>query len=222
MEQMPQQAESEPQVATVATKTTKSMVATAPGWRAGLPVLSNDVVTLRDLRLSDATSLFSMLSTDEVRRFVSSPPIDVPGYERFIKWAHAERIAGRCFCYAVVPAGSDVAIGILQVRSLETDFRAAEWGAAIGSPFWGTGLFVSGARLLLDFLFDDVQVHRLEGRAAVQNGRANGAVRKLGAVPEGVLRRGLWCRGQYFDQLMWSILAEDWRELRRVHRPVVH
>jgi RimJ/RimL family protein N-acetyltransferase len=194
----------------------------APGWRTGLPTMVSQAVTLRELRLSDAPSLFAMLSTDEVRRFISPPPTDVRGFERFIEWTLAERAAGRYMCFAVVPAGYDVAIGILQARQLDPSFSMAEWGAAIGSQFWGTGLFKAGAELLIDFLFEVVGVHRLEGRAAVRNGRANGAVRKLGAVQEGVIRQGMWCRGEYHDQIMWSILAEDWRQSRVELRPMVH
>jgi ribosomal-protein-alanine N-acetyltransferase len=191
-------------------------------WRSGLPVLAHDAVTLRDLRLSDAPSLFAMLSTEEVRRYMSPPPSDVSGFERFIEWAHTERRAGRYLCFAVVPKGYDVAIGIFQVRALDPSFSAGEWGAAFGSQFWGTGIFEAGARMVFDFLFGELGLHRLEARAAVQNGRANGAARKVGAVPEGVARQGLQCRGRYHDQLMWSILAEDWRLSRIDERPMVH
>lgn len=191
-------------------------------WRAALPVLCDGRVTLRDLRPSDATSLFAMLTSEEVLRFISPPPPDVRGFERFIQWALAERQAGRYACFAVVPAGYDVAVGIVQVRQLDPSFSTAEWGACLGSQFWGTGLFTAAARLLLDFVFDIVGSHRLEARAAVQNGRGNGGMRKLGAVQEGVLRRSLWCRGQYHDQILWSILAEDWRQSRIELRPRVH
>ena len=190
-------------------------------WRRELPVLCDGRVTLRQLEASDALSLFSMLSTEEVRRFVSPPPADVAGFERFIEWTHAERAAGRYLCFAVVPAGFDVAVGVVQVRQLDPSFGTAEIGAALGSQFWGTGVFVAAARLVLDFIFDVIGVHRLEARAAVQNGRGNGAMRKLGAVQEGVLRRSLYCRGQYFDQLLWSILAEDWRQSRVELRPMI-
>jgi ribosomal-protein-serine acetyltransferase len=54
-------------------------------------------------------------------------------------------------------------------------------------------------------------VLRLEARAAVANGRGNGALRKLGAVQEGLLRRSFLKNGQFLDQVLWSILAEDWR-----------
>ena len=41
------------------------------------------------------------------------------------------------------------------------------------------------------------------------NGRGNGALRKLGAVQEGVLRRSFLKNGQYLDQMLWSILAKN-------------
>jgi [ribosomal protein S5]-alanine N-acetyltransferase len=191
-------------------------------WRQGLPVLANQVVTLRELQPSDAAPLFAMLSTDEVRRYMTPPPSDIAGFERFIAWARAERAAGRYLCYAVLPAGYDTPVGIFQVRQLDPAFTMGEWGAALGCEFWGSGLFEASARLVMDFLFEVLGIHRLEARAAVQNGRANGAARKIGAVPEGVARRGLNCRGQYHDQLMWSILAEDWLQSKQEQRPIVH
>jgi len=191
-------------------------------WRLGLPVLADKLVTLREVQPTDAPHLFSMLSTDAVRRYMAPPPSDIAGFERFIDWALSERAAGRYLCYAVIPAGYDQPVGIFQVRQIDPSFTTGEWGAALGSEFWGTGIFEAGARMLMDFLFDDLGVHRLEARAAIQNGRANGAASKIGAVPEGVARQGLNCRGRYHDQLMWSLLAEDWRQAKQEQRPMIH
>jgi ribosomal-protein-alanine N-acetyltransferase len=190
-------------------------------WQERLPVLTSAKVTLRELRLSDAPSLLAMLNTDEVARFISPPPTTVEGFERFICWAQAEQRAGRYVCFAVVPAGLDAAVGLFQVRQLESTFQNAEWGFAIGSPFWGTGVFVEGARMVLDFTFNEVGVHRLEARAAVRNGRGNGALRKLGAVPEAVLRQSFIRNGEALDQQLWSILAIDWQASVRP-RATVH
>jgi RimJ/RimL family protein N-acetyltransferase len=154
------------------------------------------------------------LTTEEVARFISPPPTTIEGFERFIIWANAERQAGRYACFAVVPKGMDTAIGIFQVRQLEPGFAAAEWGFALGSPFWGTGLFSACAHLVLDFAFDTLGVHRLEARAAVRNGRGNGALRKIGATCEGVLRRSFLRNGEYLDQHLWSILDTDWRTMK--------
>jgi RimJ/RimL family protein N-acetyltransferase len=155
-----------------------------------------------------------MLTTEEVARFISPPPTTVDGFERFIVWANAERQAGRYACFAVVPKGMKTAIGIFQVRQLEPGFGSAEWGFAIGSPFWGTGVFEICAEMMLEFAFETIGVHRLEARAAVRNGRGNGALRKMGATCEGVLRQSFLRNGEYLDQHLWSILDTDWRGMR--------
>jgi len=195
---------------------------TSTNWRHALPVLTGGGVTLRELELADAPSLLAMLATDEVSRFISPPPTTVQGFERFIAWAHQQRAAGLYVCFAVVPEGMTTAIGLFQVRSLEPGFVTAEWGFALGSAFWGTGAFIEGARVVVDFAIDTIGVHRLEARAAVQNGRGNGALRKVGAVHEGVLRRSFLRNGQYLDQALWSILDTDWRQAKAVWGPKVH
>src|SRR5512134_4120883 len=116
-------------------------VTTQSDWRRALPVMAGSMVTLRDLRLSDAPSLLALLATEEVARFISPPPTTVEGIERFIAWTHRERAAGDYICFGVVPHGIDTAVGIFQIRQLEPGFATAEWGFALGSAFWGSGVF---------------------------------------------------------------------------------
>ena len=143
-------------------------------WRQKLPSLVGRQVTLRELRPSDAPSLCALLTTAEVARFISPPPTTVAGFEGFIAWTARQRTAGAYASFAVTVNGfDDTAIGIFQVRETEGGFATAEWGFAIGSPFWGTGVFEEGAELVLDFVFNTLGVHRLEARAAVLNGRGN-------------------------------------------------
>ena len=191
-------------------------------WRTGLPVLHGARVTLRELRTSDATSLFSMLTTEEVARFISPPPTSIEGFERFIAWTQRQRAAGVFACFAVTLEGTETAIGIFQLRQLDPSFETAEWGFAIGSPYWGSGVFMEGAELMAAFAFDVVGVHRLEARAAVKNGRGNGALRKFGAVQEGVLRKSFLKNGEYLDQMLWTVLKEEWREAKVVWSERLH
>lgn len=225
MEKMPYQPDLEPAGTAVRPTgvamavTARPAAAVASDWRRRLPVLAGEGFTLRELELDDAPSLLAMLSTEEVARFISPPPTTVEGFERFIMWTHQKRADGQYVCFGVVPEGMSRAIGLFQVRSLEPGFATAEWGFALGSPFWGTGLFPAASRLVVDFAVETLGVHRLEARAAVANGRGNGALRKIGAVQEAVLRRSFLRNGQYLDQVLWSILAEDWRQAKAVWGP---
>jgi RimJ/RimL family protein N-acetyltransferase len=185
-------------------------------WRRHLPVLTGRQVTLRELRLSDAPALLALLSTAEVERFISPTPKTVESLEDFIRWTRYQRETGEHVCFGVVPEGLDVAVGLFQVRRLDPTFGTAEWGFALGRPFWGSALFAESARLVIDFVFETVGAHRLEARATVENGRGNGALAKAGAVCECRLRRSfLGQDGHYVDQALWAIVRDDWVRSRR-------
>lgn len=191
-------------------------------WRSQLPTLSADGITLRELRLSDATSLLQLLTTAEVSRFISPPPTTLEGFERFIAWAQGQRAAGAYVCFAVVPKGFDTAVGLFQIRQLGNSFDIAEWGFVLGQPFWGTGAFAAAAPRVVDFAIETLGVRRLEARSAVANGRGNGALQKIGAVREAVLRKAFLKDGRYLDQVLWSISADEWRFLHCARSAIVH
>lgn len=179
-------------------------------WRSGLPVLIGSGFELREVGPQDAPSLFELLTDEEVTRFMSRPPENARGFEHFFDWVRAERRAGHCFCFAIVPDGHETAVGLVQGREIEPGFGTAEWGFALGRPYWGTGLFMAAARLVVDFVFRCTHAHRLEARALVENGRGNGVLRKLGAIPEGILRKSFKGDEHYLNQVLWSLNAEDW------------
>jgi ribosomal-protein-alanine N-acetyltransferase len=194
-------------------------------WQKQLPVLRGHTVMLRDLRASDAASLHALLTTQEVARFISPPPTTVREFENFIAWTHRQREAGAYVCFAVTLEGADTAIGIFQIRTLDTNFATAEWGFALGSAFWGTGVFEESANLVMEFGFETLGIHRLEARAAILNGRGNGALIKIGAVQECVLRKSFIREGRAHDQALYAMLKADWRALRStrsVSAPRVH
>jgi ribosomal-protein-alanine N-acetyltransferase len=183
-------------------------------WRDRLPVLRSGKITLRELQPSDAQALWAFVTSSEVTKFLSPPPATVDGFERFIHWTHEQRIVGAQATFAVVVEGFDTPVGLFQLRQLEPDFGTAEWGFAIGSAFWGTGVFRTGAELRMHVAFDVVGVHRLEARACTTNARGNAALKKIGAVHEGVLRRSFQRNGEYLDQVLWTVLEEDWRQAK--------
>src|SRR3954471_13840930 len=112
MEKMPYQPELDASVLPVSSG--ESVVST--DWQKRLPVLHGKQGTLPELRETDALSLFTLLTTEEVARFISPPPSTVKGFEQFIAWTHQQRNAGAYVCYAVTVQGFDTAIGIFQVR----------------------------------------------------------------------------------------------------------
>jgi RimJ/RimL family protein N-acetyltransferase len=191
-------------------------------WRDGLPVLTGRLVTLREPAAQDLAALVDVFSVPDASRFGTDEPVTEMSVLGFIERAAQNRAAGAAFAYVITPGASRSVTGLIEVKQLDLSFEAAEWDMTLVLPARGTGAFLEAARLVGSFAFGAVGVHRLEARVLVQNGRANGALRKLGAVQEGILRRSTRRGGEYVDQVLWSVLKEDWNDHWMSTGPRVH
>jgi RimJ/RimL family protein N-acetyltransferase len=193
-----------------------------PTWRSELPTLTGRTITLREPSPLDLAPLVELLSLGDATRFGIDEPLKEVAVQELIERAARERAAGTSVSYVIALAGTLTFAGLLQVRQLDPGFEAGEWECTIVPSLRGTGIFIEAARLAGSFAFGTLGTHRLEARVLLQNGRGNGALRKLGAVQEGILRRSIRCGGAYFDQVLWSILKEDWGEHWVSTAPRVH
>ena len=184
-------------------------------WHSALPVLSGRCVTLREILESDAEPLYLATASPELREFAKAPPGSVEGFRLFIAKSRSRRAAGRGGVFAIIPAGDTNPAGVFQIKVVEEETGVVEWGFVLAVSLWGTGIFVEGATLTLDFLFDEVAAERVQGWSALENRRAIQALKKLGAVPGPIVHDY-----PYFDQprdgQLWTIFAEAWRN-RRLH-----
>ena len=192
-------------------------------WRESLPTLSSAMVTLREPTATDALALLTALSADALSEAVpDAPPASQLGFESLIAGMAEKRSQGIEACWVVVPRDTGVPVGLIRARALDHGFTMVEGTAAIAEEFHGTRLFQDAARLALGCLFHTMQVHRAEFRIDVRNARANGALRKLGATQEGLLRRAQHRQGTFLDQVLWAIVASDWYATREVSQSRVH
>ena len=181
-------------------------------WRQELPILTSRLVALREPAAEDLDSIVHLLAISDSSRFAIDEPITEDSVDAFITKARHERSAGISLTYAVVLVATGALVGMVHVRQLDPLFEAAEWDMTLLPSVRGTGVFLETARLIGSFAFNVLATHRLEARVLVQNGRANGALRKLGAVQEGLLRRAVRRGGDWFDQVLWSVLKDDWTD----------
>jgi RimJ/RimL family protein N-acetyltransferase len=201
-------------------------VSSAPAgrqWREILPVLKGAHCTLREPTIADAPALLMALGPHDLRDFAPLPATPtIGGVEALIVAAHEHRAHGSAAYWAIVPNDAEAPVGLIVVRALDNAFTMVSVSAAVAAEFRGTGLFQAAARSLLDGLFGTLGVHRIEVRVDVRNARANGALRKLGATQEGVLRHAQYRDGAYRDHVLWAMVTEDWSSPRDLEPPRVH
>jgi N-acetyltransferase len=188
----------------------ESAVIGLSAWRNELPSLNGRVVTLREPLPQDLGPLADLLSVGDATHFGLEEPVSEVAVLEMIERFARERASGLAVTYAITLVSSRAIVGLVQVRQLDPSFEAAEWECTIAPASRGGGIFLEAARLVGSFVFGTLGTHRLEARVLLQHGRANGALRKLGAVQEGVLRRSVRRDENYFDQVLWSLLRDDW------------
>ena len=177
---------------------------------------------LREPVMQDLGPLVDLLSIGDATRFGLEEPVSDVAVQELIERFARERASGIAVTYLITLSTSRTVVGLVQVRQLDPSFEAAEWECTIAPSWRGSGIFLDAARLVGSFAFGAIGTHRIEARVLLQNGRANGALRKLGAVQEGVLRRSVRRAGEYFDQVLWSLLKEDWGDHWVSTAPRVH
>jgi RimJ/RimL family protein N-acetyltransferase len=179
-------------------------------WRIELPVLSGRLVTLREPTPVDCDSLLALLAEPDATRFGLEDSPGPASILRLIDRAAHDRAAGVAFTYAITFAATGQIIGLLQVRQLDPLFENAAWECMLVADARGTGVFWDAAHLVASFVFASVGATRLESRIDIGNGRGNAAMRKIGGVAEGVLRRSGRRGHEYIDQMLWAVLKDTW------------
>jgi [ribosomal protein S5]-alanine N-acetyltransferase len=188
-------------------------------WSERVPPLRGDLTTLREVAVSDVHTLFTLFSDPAVTAYMAPPPPTIAKFAGFVVWSHQEREQGHGLCFGIVPDGMTAAVGILQVRCMDSSVPSAEWGFVLSAHFWSTGLFFDAADLLVEFAFTTMQNDRLEARIAQRNQRAHAAMRKLGARLESTHASSSDTGIPRDPEVVWTLRAQDWR--RRTRDPRV-
>ena len=191
-------------------------------WRRELPTLTARLVTLREPASEDLGPLVDLLSIEDASRFGIEEAIDEVGVQLLIDRAARDREAGAAFTYVVVNGSNRGAMGLVQVRALDPAFETAEWECTLAPSARGPAS--SSKRPGWSARSRSRRSARTGSRRACcfRTAAANGALRKLGAVQEGILRRSTRRRGEYVDQVLWSVLKDDWSDHWVATSPRVH
>ena len=184
-----------------------------------MPPLHGDLTTLREVALSDVSTLFTLFSDPAVTEYMAPPPPTLAKFAGFVEWSHRQRAQGRGVCFGIVPDGMTAAVGILQIRCPDPTSSDAEWGFVLSAHFWSTGVFSDAADAFVEFAFTHMHIRRLEARMALRNRRAHGAMQKIGAQIESTLRSSSPLGIPRDPESVWILQEHEWRN--RVRNPRV-
>lgn len=171
--------------------------------------LVGERVYLRPLEESDINDDYvAWLNDPEVTRYMA---VGESVTTRETLHAYLERFQNSTtdFIFAIIDRGTNQHIGNVTIH-LHAVHRMADTGIMIGrKEFWGKGYGFEAWRLVIDYAFSRLGVHKLIAGAVVGNAASIATLRKLGFQQEDLLRQKFLMDGQYRDVIRFGLLREE-------------
>jgi ribosomal-protein-serine acetyltransferase len=173
----------------------------------------NEDVKLRLLETRDADELFALL--DQSRSYLREwlPFVDgtrgVQDIQDFIQ-SGLQQYAARNGVQLGIWYHDELA-GVLGLHYINWEHRLTSVGYWIGERFQGHGIMTNACRALIDMLFKEYGLNRVEIRVAPQNFKSRAIPERLGFQNEGCKRQAEWLYDHYVDHVIYGMLAEDWK-----------
>lgn len=114
-------------------------------------------------------------------------------------------------CFSVVELQSKKLVGEAVLWGIDVHNRFAHLGLSIRPLYRGQGLASDIVRVMCHYGFDIRGFNRLQIETLVDNEPMRRAAVAAGFSLEGTLRGGAWVVGSFVDEVVYGLLADEWR-----------
>ena len=179
----------------------------------GLPVLQSDTLILRAVSDDDFNDLFDLYSNEKIYQY--RPGVvrkTEEAVRKFLLQCNEEYERKEAVYYAVcMKSIPDTVVAVGEVFGIDSRLEIVNIGYSVREKFWGQGIATETVRILLKYLFDEIEVNRIQAHAMPENEPSNKVLQKSGLEKEGLIRQGaLWSGKGVVDVNQYAILKEDY------------
>jgi RimJ/RimL family protein N-acetyltransferase len=174
-------------------------------------------VRLEPLAQSHQPALAAIGLDEDLWRWTPSMPVrTAEDMTAYIAFALAERDAGRALPFATVDRATGRVIGSTRYGAIEPRHRRVEIGWTwLGRDWQRTPANTEAKYLMLRHAFETLGCVRVELKTDALNERSRAAIRRIGALEEGILRQHMiTTSGRLRDTVYYSVLDSEWAEVK--------
>lgn len=116
--------------------------------------------------------------------------------------------AGELAVYAITLREGGELVGAISLQ-VDREYRRANLGYWIGTPYWNRGYCTEAAAAIVDFGFDTLELHRIHASHLARNPASGRVMQKLGMQQEGTLREHTRKWDRYEDLVVYGLLRDQ-------------
>lgn len=177
----------------------------------GTQRLETERLILRRFVMEDAEAMYKNWASDnEVTKYLMWPAHSSVEVSRHVleEWVNSYSDESY-YQWAVVPKDKGEPIGSIAVVNKNEDISMVHIGYCIGKEWWHTGITSEALKAVMDFLFDEAGVNRIEARYDPRNPNSGGVMKKCGMKYEGTLRSSDWNNQGICDACYYALLKSE-------------
>jgi RimJ/RimL family protein N-acetyltransferase len=173
-------------------------------------LLETSRLRLRRFRPADAVPLAAYRSDPAIARYQSwTPPVPVSAATSLVRqYAAGSPDRPGWFQYALEVKADGALAGDVGVN-LHENLLQADLGFTLALAHQGQGYATEAVRAVLADLFGRRGLHRVSAECDARNHRSAQLLERLGFQREGLRPQCTWLKGEWTDDLLWGLLAQD-------------
>lgn len=161
----------------------------------------NAIHALHSLPETDKYNTLGIPENIEVTEKIITPQISAHQQEEILNYT-----------FAIEELSAGTFIGLFGLKLWPRKNRRGEVWYKLHSNHWGNGYATEALNLVLDFGFNDLELHRIQAGCAVENIGSIKVLEKAGMIREGRGRQLLALKSGWSDNFEYAILETDERK----------
>ncbi|RTQ53337.1 N-acetyltransferase [Hymenobacter gummosus] len=173
------------------------------------PELRTPRLLLRRIVAADAPALFALRTDAQVLTYLDrDPETALSEIEAFIGRLDEALTTNSGINWAVTRVGEEAQlVGTCGLWRLIPEHHRAEIGYMLLPSAWGAGLMAEAVEAVCRYGFEQLHLHSIEANVNPHNAASIRLLERLGFVREAYFRENYYCRGQFLDSAIYSLLA---------------
>ena len=181
------------------------------------PQFKTERFKVRLYRVSDAKKLLDLhtLNREFFRPFDPPMPIDfftLDYWKNKIQNAQNAWLEKSQIRFLIVDLDEKNVIGTINFTQLEEGpFQCCRLGYKLSKESTGQGIMTEALKLCIDFIFEELNFHRIEANYLVDNKKSAGVLSRCGFVEEGLAKKYLYINEDWQDHILTSLTNLNWK-----------
>ena len=178
----------------------------------GTQSLETDRLVLRRYVTEDAAAMYKNWASDEeVTKFLTWPTHSSQEVSQYVIEDWVNQYSNESYYHwgIVLKGNGDEPIGDIAVVYMKENVSMVHIGYCIGRTWWHRGIMSEALKAVMDFLFDVVDVNRIEAGHDPRNPNSGKVMKKCGMKYEGTLRSSGWNNQGVCDVCYYALLKSE-------------